>query len=279
VISVVLPAFNEAATIGRTLEGVRRALDGTRLGPYEIIVVDDGSTDGTAELASAAGARIVRHPANSGYGRALKDGITAARYDTIVILDADDTYPTEAIPRLIAELERGYDLVVGARTGIHYRGGWFKAPLRALLTSLAEFTTGQRIADVNSGLRAFRRSTTLPYFPQLCDTFSFTTSMTLAYMLTGRFVQHMPIEYFDRVGTTKVHLFRDSLRTLQYIVQSIVYYNPVKLFLLLAGLCLACGLVAASLGNSLLGGLAVLTAIVVFGLGLVADLLRQILGK
>jgi polyisoprenyl-phosphate glycosyltransferase len=282
VISIVLPAYNEDATIGRTLEGVRRALDGTSLSPYEIIVVDDGSTDRTAAIARAAGARIVPHPGNAGYGRAVKDGIAAARYDTIVIIDADDTYPTDAIPRLIAELERGFDLVVGARTGIHYRGAWFKAPLRALLTWLAEFTTGQRVPDVNSGLRAFRRSTMMPYFPQLCETFSFTTSMTLAYLLTKKYVTHIPIPYGERVGATKVRLVRDGLRTLQSIVQSIVYYNPVKMFLLLTIAALALTLVAVTtvllrpgsawIGIAALGGM---TALVLFALGLLADLLRQ----
>jgi glycosyltransferase involved in cell wall biosynthesis len=274
-ISVVIPAYNEASAIRRTLSDIRAALSS---GPaFEVIVIDDGSSDETAAIATEAGATVIRHPHNIGYGRSLKDGIAAASHNTVVIIDADGTYPPRDIPRVAAELERGFDLVVGARTGV--QDSWVKAPLRRFLKFLVEFTTGRRVPDVNSGLRAFRRSAIMPYFPQLCETFSFTTSMTLAYMLTGRFVQHVPIEYFERVGATKVRLLRDSLRTLQYIVQSIVYYNPVKLFLLLAGLCLACGLVAASLGNSLLAGLAVLTAIVVFGLGLVADLLRQILGK
>ena len=175
-------------------------------------------------------------------------------------------------------------MVVGARTGTYYRGSGVKAPLRSLLTWLVEFSAGRRVADVNSGLRVFRRATVLPYFPQLCETFSFTTSMTLAYMLTGRFVEHVPIDYRHRVGTTRVRLFRDTLRTLQYIVQGIVYYNPVKMFLLLAAAAVAVGLVGgavlAAAGQP--GGwavilISVLAAFVIFALGLVGDLLRQIL--
>jgi glycosyltransferase involved in cell wall biosynthesis len=282
-ISVVIPAYNEASAIERTISDVRATLG---LGPlFEIIVVDDGSTDQTGTIARKSGAKVIRHPHNIGYGRALKDGITAAVYETIVIIDADGTYPVRDIPRIVAELDRGFDLAVGARSGAAVNDTWIKAPLRRLLKFLVEFTAGGRVPDVNSGLRAFKRSTIMAYFPQLCDTFSFTTSMTLAFLLTKRFVVHVPIDYFDRVGTTKVRLLRDSLRTLQYIVQGIVYYNPVKMFLLLAAAALAVGLLAALFlelaGNSAaafsmaVGG--VLTAILVFALGLVADLLRQIL--
>jgi len=284
-ISIVIPAYNEASAIGRTLDEVRAALATDGPSSYEIVVVDDGSSDRTGSVAAAAGARVISHPANAGYGRSLKDGIGAAQHETIVIIDADGTYPATAIPRLVTDLDRGFDLVVGARTGVRLRDSWLKAPLRRVLTFLVEFTTGREVPDVNSGLRAFRRSAIMPYFPQLCDTFSFTTSMTLAYLLTGRFVAHVPIDYLERVGTTKVRLFRDSLRTLQYIVQGIVYYNPVKMFLLLAGGAVAVGLTAALLlalaGNGFasfsIAVLAVLTAVLVFALGLVADLLRQIL--
>jgi glycosyltransferase involved in cell wall biosynthesis len=282
-ISIVLPAYNEAGAIAGTIEAIGRV---PGLPEHEIVVVDDGSSDRTGEMAASAGARVIRHPSNAGYGRSLKDGIAAAAHDTIVILDADGTYPVDDIPRLLAEFDRGFDLVVGARSGVHYRGAWFKAPLRAVLTFLVEFTAGCRVADVNSGLRVFRRATVMPYFPQLCDTFSFTTSMTLAYLLTGRFVAHVPIGYKERVGTTKVRLLRDALRTLQYIVQGIVYYNPVKMFLLLAGACAA--VVAAALMllavtqapvAVVVAAAGALAAILVFGLGLVADLLRQILNR
>jgi glycosyltransferase involved in cell wall biosynthesis len=280
-ISIVVPAFNEEAAIARTLADIRQALNGTTA---ELIVVDDGSTDGTRRIAVEAGARVVAHPENIGYGRSLKDGIAAAQHDVIVIIDADGTYLPSDIPRLMTEFDRGFDMVVGARSGGYYRESWLKAPLRRILTRLVEFTVGRKVPDVNSGLRVFRRSTIQAYFPQLCNTFSFTTSMTLAYLLTGRFVQHVPIGYGARLGPTKVRLFRDSLRTLQYIVQGIVYYNPVKMFLLLA-----CGALAVGVGSALLllawstpaavavAAAGALGAGVIFALGLVADLLRQIL--
>ena len=283
-ISLVIPAFNEADGLQRTIESLQAVLARLPEPESEILVVDDGSHDETGRVASAAGATVIRHPHNVGYGQALKSGILAARHDTIVIIDADLTYPAAAIPELLAEFRQGFDMVVGARTGHHYEGSMFKGPLRTILKFLVEFSAGRSIPDANSGLRVFSRQTIRGYLPHLCNTFSFTTSLTLAYMLTGRFVSYLPIPYHERIGKTKVRLFADSLRTLQYIVQAIIYYNPLKLFLLLTIITVAlsiAGFVTAALTGLhapyFLGVGGLLMAIVVFALGLIADLLRQIL--
>jgi glycosyltransferase involved in cell wall biosynthesis len=283
-ISIVIPALNEADGIQGTIESLREVLAAASEPESEILVVDDGSTDDTAAIAASAGATIVRHPHNVGYGQALKSGILAARHDTIVIIDADLTYPAEAIPELLRAFREGFDMVVGARTGHHYEGSVFKGPLREILKFMVEFSAGRSIPDANSGLRVFSRATISGYLPHLCNTFSFTTSLTLAYMLTGRFVTYVPIAYHERVGKTKVRLFKDSLRTLQYIVQAIIYYNPLKLFLMLTlltiGLALAGFITAAVTGLTapyLLGIGGLLVSILVFALGLIADLMRQIL--
>lgn len=280
-ISLVVPAVDEAGAIGPTLE---RALAVVRtIDPgSEVIVVDDGSSDRTGEIAAAAGARVIRHAHNIGYGRSLKTGIAAAVNDCVAIIDGDGTYPVEALPQLVAEMQRGYDMVVAARTGAAYRGPGTKGPLRSVLTFLVEFTTGRRVPDVNSGLRVFRRSTVMNYFGQLCDTFSFTTSLTIAYMMTGKFVTYVPIEYGLRTGQTKVRLFRDTLRTLQYIVQAIAYYNPIKLFLLLAiaaGMVTALGVAVLAVPSPWLavtvGCLGTIGAVILFAFGVLADVLRQ----
>lgn len=282
-ISVVIPAYNEEHAIDATLAQVRQALAGT---DFELIVVDDGSTDSTGERAAAAGARVITHPHNLGYGLSIKDGIRAAEFDTIAITDADGTYPTDELPKLLQEFGRGFDMVVGARTGDHYRESALKAPLRALLKWLVEFTTGRTIPDVNSGLRVFSRSEAIPYFDHLGNTFSFTTSITLAYMMTSKFVKYVPVPYRPRIGQTKVRLFRDSLRTLQYIVQAILYYNPLKMFLLICvGLSIvgAGAVFAAAIAHDRLffyfGAGSLAMAVQVFCLGLLAELLRQILGR
>jgi glycosyltransferase involved in cell wall biosynthesis len=279
-ISVIVPAMDEETAVAATVQSVQQALTGS---VYEIIVVDDGSQDATAACARAAGARVVRHPHNLGYGAAIKTGIRQAQYDTIVITDADGTYPDDQIPCLLAEYQKGFDLVVGARQGQNYVGSLVKAPLRLLLKLLVEYTTGRKVPDVNSGLRVFSKKTVLPYFNHLSNAFSFTTSMTLAYSMNSLFVTYLPVPYHPRVGKTKVHLLRDSLRTLQYVVEGITYYNPLKIFLLMSVLIVVTALVCLALALLLrltfflyvgIGG--ILMAVQVFCLGLLAVLLRQI---
>lgn len=281
-ITVLLPAFNEEDAVAETVEAVRSALASAGIEPFEIVVVDDGSSDRTAARAEGAGARVVRHPHNVGYGRAIKNGILAASHDTVAICDADGTYPVERLPELVTRYREGFDMVVGARQG--YRDSLFKAPLRRILRWLVEYTAGRHIPDVNSGLRVFSRRTIEPYLPTLCDTFSLTTSLTLAYLMTSRFVTYVPVPYHSRRGRTKVRLFRDSLRTLQYIVQAVIYYNPLKLFVLFSAGCVGLAalgfLGSATLGlfsGFLLGIGGLLVALIVFCVGLLADLLKQIL--
>jgi glycosyltransferase involved in cell wall biosynthesis len=282
----VIPAYNEAAAVELTVAAARAALQRSGLTDFEVLVVDDGSSDGTGQRAAAAGATVVVHPHNAGYGRSVKDGISAARHDTIVIADSDGTYPLDRIADLLAEYRRGFNMVVGHRPAGHLQDSAVKRPLRRVLQLLVEFTVGRKIPDVNSGLRVFSRAEVLPYYHHLCDTFSFTTSLTLAYLMTGRFVAWVPIAYGARIGSTKVRLFRESLRTLQYIVQAIVYYNPIKIFLLMSGLCAAFGLTSLLAAFALhltvgylVGAGALLIAVLVFALGLLADLLRQIMAK
>ncbi|MBT6052580.1 MAG: glycosyltransferase family 2 protein [Candidatus Scalindua sp.] len=282
-VSVVIPAYNEKDSIKSTIRQVQEVLQDYT---YEIIVVDDGSDDGTCELSKDQGAKVVQHPHNIGYGRSIKSGITVTEYDTIVIVDADGTYPIERMPDLIAEYQKGFNMVVGLRTGKHYWESWLKMPLRIILKFLVEFTAGSKIPDINSGLRVFSKKDILPYFSHLCGTFSFSTSVTLAYILDGKFISYIPIKYHKRSGATKVRMLRDSLRTIQYIVQTILYYNPIKLFLCLSVgvLIVSMGLIVASAGFQmpwffLPGYLGVLTSIVIFSIGLLSDLLRQIMIK
>lgn len=282
-ISVVIPAYNEEDAIYDTVHRVRVVLANCGLHSAEVLVVDDGSSDRTLERALAAGALAVRHPHNLGYGKSLKTGILRAHHDAIVIVDADLTYPVESLPQLLEKYNEGFDMVVGARTGDYYRESVVKERLRLLLKFLVEFTAGRKIPDINSGFRLFSRSAVLKHIDHLCDTFSFTTSLTLAYMMTGKCVVYIPIDYARRQGKTKVKLFRDSLRTLQYIVQAITYYNPLKIFVLLSAACLlaaipclAIGCFTGSLFFNLIGCSFIVMCGLVFGMGLLADLVKQI---
>lgn len=282
-ITVILPAYNEQDSIAQSVQRVRDVCDQARLYSADIIVVDDGSSDDTLNEALQAGALVVRHPHNLGYGRALKAGILRSRFDTIVIIDADLTYPIESLPILLQKYSEGFDMVVGARTGEYYIESVMKGNLRNVLKWLVEFTAGRKIPDINSGFRVFSRQTVIHHLDHLCDTFSFTTSLTLAYMMTGRFVNYVPIEYHQRQGATKVRLLRDSLRTMQYIAQSITFYNPIKMFVLLsmacllaAAPCLLIGLLWNSIFFDIVGAAFLIMCGLIFAIGMVADLLRQV---
>jgi glycosyltransferase involved in cell wall biosynthesis len=289
-ISIVIPAYNEQGAILTTVNQIQKAMDELQISSWEIVIVDDGSLDETPvhlkALSDLPCLKVIRHPHNLGYGRSLKDGILAAQYDTIVITDADSTYPFEKLGGLLKEYEKGFDMVVGKRTGKFYRESIIKSPLRKILKFLVEFTAGRSVPDINSGFRVFSKSTVKDYFKHLCDTFSFTTSMTLAYMMTGKTVHYVDIPYHERHGQTKVRLVRDSLRTLQYILQAINYYNPLKIFLLFAILCFTGALMGFAMSTFfglrsgfLLGIGGFLTCIIIICFGLIADLLKQIMDK
>lgn len=285
-ISIIIPALNERDAISSTVDRVKRVLESAGLQPYEIVVVDDGSVDGTGDLARAAGARVITHPHNVGYGRSLKDGIISASYEIICITDADGSYPIERIPELVAEYRRGFDMVVGARTGKYYRESVVKSPLRWILKHIVQYTANRKIADINSGLRVFGKSSITKYFAHLSDTFSFTTSLTLTYMMNSKFVKYHEIEYHERVGRSKVHLFRDSMRTLQYILEAATYYNPMKIFVFFGLICLVIALLSIMGGviwqvtsAFLLGVGAILLAVLICAMGLLAVLLKQIMNQ
>jgi glycosyltransferase involved in cell wall biosynthesis len=281
-LSLVIPCLNEEEVIVETIRKARSTLDTMNLESYEIIIIDDGSIDRSAAFALAEGARVIRHPHNAGYGKSIKDGIVQAKHDTIIISDSDGTYPLEEIPKLTKEYEKGFDMVVGARTGVHYRESWSKEFLRYILRWLVEFTAGRPIPDINSGLRIFSRKVSMQFFNRLCDTFSFTTGITLAYMMTMKYVVYVPIPYRNRVGKSKVRIFRDSLRTLQYIVEAILFYNPIKIFIVLCIFSLLFSLAsfsAAYLFNLESGFFiavtGILTTFVIFSLGLLSILLSK----
>ncbi len=281
--SAVIPAFNEVGAVADTVAGLKDVL--ARLGrEAQIIVVDDGSDDGTAEKAAAAGAQVVRNPINSGYGLSLKRGIKAAAHPHVVIIDADATYPIAELSRLIAEYEKGYDMVVGQRTGAEYRRGLLKYPARLVFTAIAEFAVGRRIPDINSGYRVFRKAIVERFREDLCNGFSFTTTITLLSMLQGYFVSYVPVAYQPRIGSSKVRHVRDSLRVLQIIVRAILLYNPIKIFLLITIIGVLAALAALVIGGiagvwgkgALFAVILGTGSMIVFALGLVADVLAML---
>jgi glycosyltransferase involved in cell wall biosynthesis len=246
-VSVILPAYNEQAAVGSQIEAIRRVLC-THGVAHEIIVVDDGSEDQTAQEAFQAQARVIRHAENRGYGAAIKTGISAATYETIVIIDADGTYPADQIPHLVTKLEAA-DMVVGARIGEHVHIPWVRRPAKWVLGRLAMRIAGQPIPDLNSGLRAFRRACVRQYFPILSNQFSFTTTVTLALLADDYRVIYHPIDYYRRVGQSKI-IPRHFIDFVILVLRMAMLFQPLRVFVPLA---LAC---------AVLGGLKVLFDIV-----------------
>lgn len=263
-ISAVIPAFNEENAVAPTINGVRAALEASGL-KFEIITVDDGSADGTAAAAEAAGSKVIRHPVNRGYGRTLLSGIEAAAHEWILIIDADGSYPPAEIARLLPHIP-AFDMVVGARQGKLFWGSFVKAFMRWTYLRLARFVAGEHIPDANSGLRVFRKSA-VKEMPVICYGYSFTTTMTLSFLSAGKFVRFEPIEFTDRVGSSKVRPVRDILRTLQIMTQVMIQYNPLKLLVPPAALLLLAAAISAS-------AVLLLSAVVFFSTGTILDLLR-----
>ena len=245
-ITVVIPVFNEAESIEDTVTAVELAFRASGH-TFEIIVVDDGSTDDTATRARATPARVITHPTNKGYGNALLTGVRNATHPWIGITDADGTYPVDVLPLMLDEaVARDLDMLVGARQGAHYESSLVKRWARSLFKRFTEFVVGQSIPDVNSGLRIIRRELIAQCAPALSGGFSFTTSITIIAFQTGHHVAYRPVEYFARKGKSHVRYRRDTLRALQIIVMTIVLFNPIKLFLVQA-----LALIAFTLGTVL----------------------------
>jgi len=242
-VSVVVPAYNEEAAIGDDLAAIRRALEGDACVPYEIIVVDDGSTDRTGAIASACeGVRVIRHAYNLGTGAARTTGVRAARGDVIVMTDADGTYPNHDIPKLLAALADA-DMVVGARRREAGTLPWLRAPAKWFIRMLASFLTNTHIPDLNSGFRAFKRDVALRYLTILPTTHSWVSTITLAFLSDGYSVTYVPIDYYPRKGRSSFHPITDTYNYITLVVRSIMYFNPLKVFLPVTGLLLLVGII------------------------------------
>ncbi len=228
-ISIIIPAYNEEKGIGDVLTGVLETVKSLRE-KHEVIVVDDGSEDKTAEVVRNYPVRLISNQRNRGYGFSLKAGIKAAEGGKIVIMDADGTYPYEQIPKLVKRL-KDFDMVVGARTGDKVAIPLIRKPAKFVLAKLANFLTEVKIPDLNSGLRAFRKESCLEYFHILPDGFSFTTTITLSFLCDGLSVDFLPIDYHHRHGRSKIRPIRDTLNFLMLILRATIYFEPLKVLL------------------------------------------------
>jgi glycosyltransferase involved in cell wall biosynthesis len=277
-VAVVIPAYNEAEGVGPIVSRVRAALADTTF-TFDVVVVDDGSTDETSLKAESHGAHVIRLQENGGYGAALKAGIAATRSEYVAITDADGTYPPEFIPRLM-ELAHTEDMVVGSRAMTDVSIPMIRRPAKMFLSALASYLSGRRIPDLNSGLRVMRRSTLMQFIQLLPSGFSFTTTITLAMLCTGRRVRYIPVACSPRVGSSKIRA-RDFTDFLVLVIRTVVLFNPLKVFLPLGTVLFFLG-AAKFVYDVFLWNLsesavmAILAAIIVWSVGLLADMIGRL---
>ena len=277
-LAIIVPAFNEAKAIGATVAALKSMLSGAGVNG-EIVVVDDGSKDGTGDAAEAAGVRVIRLEENVGYGFALKTGIAATNSRYVAIIDADGTYPAEKIPEMLL-LCRNADMVVGDRGTAMRNVPLIRRPPKWILNTLANLLARRRIPDLNSGLRVFKRDSLERFVQLLPDGFSFTTTITLSMICSNLRVVYTPITYAKRVG-------QSSMRPTAFftfillVLRIIVFFQPLRVFMPIGGILFLIGslkfaydITKMNLSESAI--FALLAALVVWSLGLIADMISRL---
>jgi glycosyltransferase involved in cell wall biosynthesis len=284
--TIVLPCFNEQDHVLREVERICLAMDESGI-RYELLAIDDASTDQTLERLSKAephfpSLRVIHFPRNGGSGTVRRIGTQQAKGGIVVWTDADLTYPNERIPEFIAMLDDHpeIDQVVGARTSEEGSLKIFRVPAKWFVRKLAERLTNAQIPDLNSGLRAFRRDVALPYLRLLPPGFSCVTTITLAFLSNEHEVRYVPIEYAKRAGRSKFHFFSDAYRYLLQVLRMVMYFNPLKVLMPPALFLLGVGVAKAiydlivhhwHIANDTL--LVFVTGLILASLALLADLI------
>ena len=234
-LSIVIPAKNEASAIGAVIETARETFPDA-----ELIVVDDGSTDDTASIASAAGARVISHPSSLGNGAAIKAGARAASGAILAFMDADGQHDASELPKLLGQLEQGYTMVIGARdSGSHANfGRWFA---NGFYNRIASRLSKQRILDLTSGFRVVRADLFKQFLYLLPNGFSYPTTITMAFLRSGYPIFFEPIPAAARIGKSHIRPIRDGIRFLVIIFKMVTLYAPLKIFLPVSGIFMATG--------------------------------------
>ena len=239
-VTIVLPCYNERAHVMDEIERITAAMDASEYS-YELFILDDGSTDGTRDVLAAAAKKYpsIRYlplPRNGGSGTARRIGTQQGHGEIVVWTDADMTYPNERIPEFVRMLEENPALeqVVGARKTEEGTYKIFRVPAKWAIRRICSFLTSTKIPDLNSGLRAFRRETALPYLRLLPAGFSCVTTLTVAFLSNQHVVEYIPIDYAKRAGKSKFHPFRDAYKYILQVLRMVMYFNPLKILMPLA---------------------------------------------
>ena len=285
-VTIVLPCYNEQEHVVTEIERISRAMDDSPYS-YELLAVDDASTDATLERIREAAPkfpnmRVVPFRRNGGSGTVRRIGTQQARGQIVVWTDADMSYPNERIPELVRTLDEddSYDQVVGARTSEEGSHKLLRVPAKWLSRKIAEWLSGTRIPDLNSGLRAFRRKVALPYLRLLPPGFSCVTTITLAFLSNQHDVKYVEIDYAKRAGKSKFHFVKDAYRYILQVVRMTMYFNPLKVLMPITLVLLSLGIAKATfdmvvhpLRPALNTVLIFLTALIIGAIALLADLI------
>ncbi len=224
-VSIIIPAYNEEEIIGEVVARVKEVMKGD----YEILVVDDGSTDKTKEVAEKAGSRVIEHPYNIGNGAAVKSGIRAAKGDILVTMDGDGQHNPEDIPRLIQDIGK-YDMVVGARSK-DSESKVHRDFANKIYNLFATYIAGKKVQDLTSGFRAVKALVAKKFLYLLPNTFSYPSTITLSLIRAGYSVKYEPIKLRSRTGKSKIKLFSDGLRFFLIMFKIATLFSPMKIFL------------------------------------------------
>ncbi|GIW40569.1 MAG: glycosyl transferase [Candidatus Binatia bacterium] len=236
-VSIVLPAYNEERAIGGVLARIRAL----RIPHSEVLVVDDGSTDGTARVAVEHGARVIRHPYNIGNGAAVKTGLRAARGELVVLMDGDGQHAPQDVPSLLEKAAEGYDMVVAARVR-GSRAPWQRKLANWIYNRFASYVTQFPVRDLTSGFRVVRRRAALRFLGLLPNRFSYPTTLTLAFLRSGLSVHYLPVPHHERIGKSKIRPWEDGIRFLLIIAKIATLFSPFRVFLPVSGAFFATGL-------------------------------------
>ena len=279
--SIIIPVYNEGEGVKDTIEDLKDFLEKSELKAlYEIIIVDDGSTDGTSEILNKiSGIRLIKHKKNKGYGAAIKTGVKNSENDYICIKDADGTYPKEAIKDLLSFMPE-YDMAVGARRGETIKSQSLRNFAKFFLILLVKILTGIKVPDLNSGLRVFKKNLFNEYEHLFPEGFSLTTTITVCSIASDRSVKYLPIDYYPRKGSSKIHPITDTYNFFIIILRTVLYFKPLKILMPIGlGLIFLSAAIAIFSGLFLEKILDTTTAIIFIGgvqifiLALVADLI------
>lgn len=280
-ISVIIPAYNEQEAVVTTIKKVREGLKAKGNVEYEIVVINDGSTDNTINTLKSCDIdfKLIDNQFNRGYGASLKEGIRHSSGNYICIIDADGTYDPSYIAGFYDDVKDN-DMVVGARTGKLVEVSLLRKCVKWVLIVLANYLSGTKIIDLNSGLRIFRRQIAEEAMNILPDGFSFTTTITLAALSSGYLIKYVPINYAKRAGNSKFHPIKDTYSMIVLIVRTILYFNPLKIFLPLGFLMLLIGF-GVLLGSYFFAEkimditflILLISGIQIISIGLIADLI------